>query len=832
MQRFEDSHRQHDQHVDGDVGTEEDDGTVEEEEDEPQITEEELSEEIGRYRLIVLSACSSLGNLQPDPSIDKTKGNATDKKMVYIPHDECLASLKDIKRYIQMDEQGKDKWVLQWLGEWNVLKTDILPIFSLYAKQLLPGGPRLDRQRYLLPDPDRDHIIKTTMICVELLVFMTWNMDSESEEVKQRFIQVLRSYKRAFANSEVVFSLISIAVMYMRRSHRSDKENLLVKGIMYIFRNVLAIPDPLISPTSTDSSQLLSHDKLLVALDKELAIDFFLTLTSSAAAKSQQLKELRPVLLDIVYYIFYRVPTAALFEGERSWFINGSGSSGSNHNSNNKRIGRHNNFGGVYAVSTDEGTIMPVFNIREVLRPFANLFKKQARIRKPREQQLMSVDREWRVIDPDSIPILRRAAAVFIESCYNPFIGALFEDARHGITVMEEASPRLLYMAAYFVDISIANSAIELGCTCTLAQAHVFGQVMRNTSVYMDMRQWSQLEQAIYCIQQTMVALGKMRGTKLDSLSDYVLSNVFYDGDTLDLFVRLSKAFRPTFHSRKFLEQMVELTETFLTALKTYAESKVSLMVQKRVKKRATKKKEEDEKKPEEKVKDESDEEAMADVEEEEEEEGSDEEEDQETLVEREFNISRYENAFASAAVVKAYSHLLAPPSSSEHVYPMIYRIAVTCQKPHLFFKKQILMRLLALFNERFTFPHYAEMLDLAAWIFRQYVTVINSPALNSYYRAEALDNKLAMECMLTFLKESQLGTTIKPTITRHVIDLLADPDNGPRVDDVDDDIIDDEPSVLRTAPAGDGRAEEETRQEEQQFVDDFDIDDLFLNKK
>ncbi|KAJ2346183.1 Topoisomerase 1-associated factor 1 [Coemansia sp. RSA 2671] len=716
---------------------------------EEQLTDEQLSEEIERFRRIVLSACSSLGNLQLATG---SAQDPTERRMEYVPSDDCLASLKDIKRYIQEDEQGEGKWVLRWLGECNTLQNDIIPIFIHYTKQL-------NRQ---LSDHDHDHALKTVMMCVELLVFLTWSMDSEPEEVKVRFIRVLRSYKRAFANSPAVFSLLSTAVMFFRKAHKTDKEALLVKGILYVFRNVLAIPDPLVSPTSRGMSQVEVHDALIAVLDKELAIDFFLTLASSADDK--QLKDLRPTLLDIVYYLFYRVPVPALFDQQATWFQADNGS---------KRLGRHNDFGGVYAVSTGDSTIMPVFNAKEVLHPFANMFKKRQNMRKPRdpaEAKATPVDREWRTLDPASVPILRRVAAVFIDSCFNPFMSAMFEDAKVSGTAMDAMTPRLLYVAAYFVDVSLTNLAVDLGCTSALVQTHIFGLIMRNASAYVEMREWVPLEQAMYCTQQILLSLGRMRGTKLDSLSENVLSNLFYDGDALDLFVRLCRVYKPTKHSRRFLEQVARLTETFLATLKSYAQAKAGLLVKKRAKKPA---------------KAESDsEEAAADIapdlddtgDAEDEESGSEDNDDtNEVLVERAFDVSKFERAFATSDVVKAYSHLLAPPSAIEYVYPMLSRIAVASERPHLFFKRNIMLRMLVLFDDQYTYPHHTEMLDLVAWIFRQYVTVINSPALTHHYKAEELNHKLAVECMLAFLKQSRLGTTVKPVITRHIVQLIAD---------------------------------------------------------
>ncbi|KAJ1821174.1 Topoisomerase 1-associated factor 1, partial [Coemansia sp. RSA 2599] len=475
----------------------------------------------------------------------------------------------------------------------------------------------------------------------------------------------------------------------------------------------------------------------------------------------RRLKDLRPTLLDIVYFLFYRVPVSALFSQPQStWFKNSE--------SHRDKSSRHNNFGGVFAVSTGEGTIMPVFSAREVLRPFANLFKKRAKVQKPKEQGLAAVDQQWRIVDQAAVDVLRRIAAVFIESCYNPFIAALFEDSRSGTTIVDDFTPRLLYVAAYFVDVSLANSAIDLGCTCALVQTHVFGLVMRHASSYIELREWARLEPAMYCIQQILLALTKMRATRLESLCDNVLSNLFYDGDALDLFVKLCRVYKPTKTTRTFLVQVARLTETFLSTLGSYAQSKAGLVVRKRVKKRVPKSSSDSRDGD---VED-GDAEAMEIEDDAVRDESKEVEDIEEVLVERELSIDRYSSAFAVADVIKSYSHLLAPPTSIEYVYPMLYRIAVTCQRPQLFFKKPIMLRLLLLFDDQHAYSCRAEMIELAAWIFRQYVTVIGSPALTAHYKAESLDNRMAMECVLTFLKRSGAGKSIEPVITKHLIKL------------------------------------------------------------
>ncbi|KAJ2793025.1 Topoisomerase 1-associated factor 1 [Coemansia guatemalensis] len=430
----------------------------------------------------------------------------------------------------------------------------------------------------------------------------------------------------------------------------------------------------------------------------------------------------------------------------------------------------------------------------------------------------------------------------------------MFEDTKASTTAVSDTISRLLYVAGYFVDISLANPEIDLGCTCALVQTQIFGQVMRLASTYLELKEWSSLDPAMYCIQQILLALSKIRGTKLNSLSDNVLSNLFYDGDALDLFVKLCRSFRPTKSGHPFMEQVARLTDTFLNTLKEYAETRTGMYVKKRVRKGGKKKnkksvKSEDNAEDEQAANDsmgvdgqdeatdagagaasgsEGDEGNVDDAKQ-----GSDsgsEEEENDVLVERAFNFSKFESAFATADVAKSFSFLLTPPSSIEYVYPMLYRIAVTCKRPELFFKGKLITRLLILFDDSLVYPLRAEMLDLASWIFRQYTTVMESPVLRKTYNAEPIKSKLAVECMRSFLKSSHLGTSIKPVITRHIVEISTSDNLDVTTANELDDIANamDEDGNANSNRAGLSNAHPEPDDALLEDMDDYDLDQFY----
>ncbi|KAJ1670446.1 Topoisomerase 1-associated factor 1, partial [Spiromyces aspiralis] len=173
----------------------------------------EYQEQLERYRNIVLSVCTALGGLERQPAAQSAASSngdgSSEGKLVYVPGDECVDCLRDLRRFIRRDEQSKDKQVLRWLGDWGILERDLLPIFVLSVDRIQRSSNQIVSGNHD-DDDDDDNARRMVMLCIELFVFVTWPMESETMETQVAFRRILRGYKRAFASHKVITALLTV----------------------------------------------------------------------------------------------------------------------------------------------------------------------------------------------------------------------------------------------------------------------------------------------------------------------------------------------------------------------------------------------------------------------------------------------------------------------------------------------------------------------------------------------------------------------------------------------------------------------------------------------
>ena len=90
------------------------------------VLEEE--EDLKLYDNHLLSVCSALGGREEDSS---NKSN----KSCYVPGDECLSCLRDLKRFLRVAEQDQDRRIHYLLKKWNILQNDLIPLLLISVQK-------------------------------------------------------------------------------------------------------------------------------------------------------------------------------------------------------------------------------------------------------------------------------------------------------------------------------------------------------------------------------------------------------------------------------------------------------------------------------------------------------------------------------------------------------------------------------------------------------------------------------------------------------------------------------------------------------------------------
>jgi hypothetical protein len=116
-------------------------------------------EEDALYENHLLSVCNALGGYEQHS---------------YHPGDEAMDCLRDLKRFLRLDEEQKHRSTHHLLGKWKFAQSDLIP---------------------LLISSSKSEDFKLGMACVEVLVPLTWPLE---KKLSQNEKEILIMYKSSF----------------------------------------------------------------------------------------------------------------------------------------------------------------------------------------------------------------------------------------------------------------------------------------------------------------------------------------------------------------------------------------------------------------------------------------------------------------------------------------------------------------------------------------------------------------------------------------------------------------------------------------------------------
>ncbi|KAJ1679521.1 Topoisomerase 1-associated factor 1 [Spiromyces aspiralis] len=614
---------------------------------------------------------------------------------------------------------------------------------------------------------------------------------------------------------------------------------MLIKGVLYVFRNVLMIEDVHMGTAELQWADKPVQDKLIRVLDETQALELFLTLASSVGERG--IKPYAEIVLELFYYLYHGVPVKALFRGGSSSATGTSSIAGllghaspgqlaaaaaatgcdkqnggtsldedvrkmleQELHQKQSKLGsasgmatgmgrRHNRFGSTYVISVEAGKSLPIFNPKEAMKLFATkVNEKPAMTRhnvvRPRlSKDILDPDNllppvkpqmehRWRPItDREVIPVLRRTARTFIRACFGEIFPLLLEDLKIGRN--PAATDRVKYwfmsMVGYFLEcfwnFAQAEHArldgeedlkpIEFGHVARMVDLVAVPYCLSEMHRAVDLKEWGELMASLQCFEWMLKVLDLMAGdaggegdearNAARAASEHVQSNLYYDGDVLDLVSKICRVYKPTSHSYEFLVQLIDTIDVFLGVLTTFARRKKVMIVRRKVKRRKAKPNGEGKAVGAASAVDRGENDgASATPLELGGEDSSDAETDDDdsdgagggNYVNAQFDMIRYQKAFAIDSIVKTYMTFLTTFASLkavhlEAVHRMLFQICVTCQRFSLLFKQSYLEIIYSVLSGEDKARHqhlsddrwvraWDELVDLLAWVLRRYFSV------------------------------------------------------------------------------------------------------------
>ncbi|KAI5970304.1 TOF1 [Candida margitis] len=174
------------------------------------------------------------------------------KPLPYKLGHDALACLKDIKRWIRaVDEKQNNYEVALACAECGLIQNDIIVILCQWEQRMAKKEPI----------KNKTSMEKIMLSCLEILVLLTWPVDFDknlSENQKLLYANIRKihvSYKKhilTYNNGQLMKAVIRLVIPVLEKSKidREPRENQILRLVLYLIRNLLAI-EPATSSVSS-----------------------------------------------------------------------------------------------------------------------------------------------------------------------------------------------------------------------------------------------------------------------------------------------------------------------------------------------------------------------------------------------------------------------------------------------------------------------------------------------------------------------------------------------------------------------------------------------------
>ncbi|KAF8607094.1 timeless-domain-containing protein [Ceratobasidium sp. AG-I] len=575
---------------------------------------------------IIHSTVAALGGVETDAQTRVTR---------YVPGDDCLGCLRDLKKLWRKDDTDDERTVARVFWEARVLINDLVPILIETA-----GGGVVGDKR--------------SVACADVIAAMTWPIDI-AEELKEldeqhdektdyaTLILAQLHYKEVLLRPEVLKALQNLMMPCIAKDKRSrtERDSQIVSLILHIFRNLLALKDPprtssSLSSTSTSLSSLQTH--LITSLRKTEILDLLLTCASNV--DTPEFSEFSAVLLEIMYLLVrgvgvkdvVRVRAKMGRAAARGMGDEGSGMVGDGEDEQlkallerekrEKQMGkrgastRHSRFGTTITLKANKEHY--VLHGQKAIT--ADPSQMIDMVKKKRAKKTVKAD-EAGVFNPlssDALSALAGFAGRFVESCFNTFMSSVLKDIKsERPKFTEKDNLRLLFVTKWFLEFfllvreeqelerkkqSLFSDGIDEEHVLIYGSVEVwpFGYVSEvvehawapwvlrrmRAAVEEKPKQWVELHAGMDCLVQmlnliTLMAQDPDEG--IQEAAETLQHQLYYNGEALDVALDGLRGYKD--QSIAFLDSAVHLAYVILRMLEKWAHSQGEMYVRKRKKK-------------------------------------------------------------------------------------------------------------------------------------------------------------------------------------------------------------------------------------------------------
>lgn len=631
----------------------------------------------------------------------------------YVKSDNCLASVNDFYRYLRKSEDRK-VLIHKYLSEWGVIRNHLLPILVSNAQ-------------------DIDLVIAT----LRLLYYLTLFPDSQARDLAE-LVASLQQYKECFLDPDVVMNMV--VIMSDPVGDTSNASNAkIINYTLSIFKNLLEIPDPPLTLSSTEAHLNHMQNSLIHALKENLALDLIVTL----AHKIDQNKNWALLFLELIHFILRRDKPQDLVDVSSDLAVLPVPS--------NKparvQQGRHLSFGGIF-VSKNKQTQQAALQKAPM----------QTSVKPLKSKNLALRDKRTLVVNKAPSPaavkvILRDFSKNILSACYNELMHQVREElkANDPNVVMPGDFERYFWAIGFFtgfwdgLQLRLTDEALkkkvapipyDVANVSETFATSVFDDMFNKIDEYRLLKQHSSTEIVVVALAsqlKMLVSMSRIGDERLQNISKQIRTKLFYENeqanllDTIPPFVRV---FAPRVNSRNYLIALLEIIHYTIALME---EEGGSIVTKKKMSAQTTTADEgigadelqDDDDRPD------PEKNALA-------ERRQQAEEKEERRARKRFtqdriiHIAQYVRRITTNSYIDKYVYLLRDyKKNSAHLHhviaSMFKRIAIDCSMVQAFFRISILRVLNDIsVNVKHSDPSYVEILDVTKFITRQLMDAMN----------------------------------------------------------------------------------------------------------
>lgn len=534
-------------------------------------------------------------------------GRSTEDEDKYLPGDDALGCLKDLKRWLRLyDERFNRLDVARFLAFSKTLTTDLLEIIALWRDD---GTEDSYKSRLVLA-------------CLEILVPLTWPIEKAAEQLTRnhhRHMPALQraqiQYKKDVLNYEfsgilrqiIRVGLPSMAEPMRKRGNRGEG---ILKLILYFIRNIT-----MISRQSNDKSELdeleMSRSVVLHAFQYQEVFQLLLTISSMMG---EEFDSQDVIIIEILFYLLRGIDVEKVFlDDEQMSARKGRELEGMlgkeavmRRGPNKAMPTRHGRFGTTVWLQRPQEKMSIVSGQSVLLHPERALEKmdESKKFNKPRKKE---PKQDSRTRDEFDSPILLEDAAYkllrgfvssFIDSSFNPLFNHFRKAIERESERVEPYNERQFYfLVSWFLQAARRRAKTEanvradrkrkheeytdgFGLVASVLTQEMFIGMTRFLRRSLDEKSWMNVNAAMKCFTQILLTVQEMTASHMtedQDIAENIQKRLFYEEATHDLIIQVARGY--TNQGFGYLDACTELVHVFLGMLEHFSKQNIDMQV-------------------------------------------------------------------------------------------------------------------------------------------------------------------------------------------------------------------------------------------------------------